>query len=261
MAESSDPIIQLQGLEKSFGDHHVLRGVDLDIPRGKICVIIGRSGEGKSVLLKHIIGLLEPDAGEVLVDGVSMVSSPPRVRRKLMRRFGMLFQNSALFDSMNVFENVAFPIRESGACPPRAELRRIVLEKLEQVGLTGVEDKMPGELSGGMRKRVGLARAIALDPEILLYDEPTTGLDPIRTHTVDQLILDTASSLGVTSIVITHDMQAVFEIADVVAFLFEGVIHALVTPEELKNHPSDFVQAFLAGRPMADASASQLGSD
>ena len=258
MAEAADSIIQLRGLTKSFGRHHVLRELDLDVPRGKILCIIGRSGEGKSVLLKHIIGLLDPDSGDVLIDGTSMVHSSSGIRRKLMRRFGMLFQNAALFDSMNVFDNVAFPIRESGECPPKAELRRVVLEKLALVGLTGVEDKMPGELSGGMRKRVGLARAIALDPEILLYDEPTTGLDPIRTHAVDRLILDTASSLKVTSVVITHDMQAVFEVADLVAFLYEGRIHALVTPEELREHPSEVVQAFLDGRSLGDASASQL---
>jgi len=248
----SEPIIALRGLTKSFGDQAVLKALDLDVPRGKILCIIGRSGEGKSVLLKHIIGLLEPDAGDVLIDGQSMVTSAPAARRALMRRFGMLFQNAALFDSMNVFENVAFPIRESDTCPNKEELRRIVREKLELVGLSGVEHKMPGELSGGMRKRVGLARAIALNPEILLYDEPTTGLDPIRTHAVDQLILDTASRLDVTSVVITHDMQAVFEIADQVAFLFEGEIHALVTPDELRTHPSPVIQAFLAGRALTD---------
>jgi len=262
VVDPAEPIIRIEGLTRSFGEHHVLRGVDLDVPRGRILTIIGRSGEGKSVLLKHIIGLLRPDEGDVLVDGVSMVTSPPRVRRKLLRRFGMLFQNSALFDSMSVFDNVAFPLREN----PRKrlkkkELARVVEEKLQLVGLTGVSRKLPSQLSGGQRKRVGLARAIALDPEILLYDEPTTGLDPVRTHAVDQLILDTARTLEVTSVVITHDMQAVFEIADEVAFLYDGRIEVLCTPDELRSHPSDVVQSFLAGRPMADASAAQLDDE
>lgn len=254
-----DPIIRIEGLRKSFGDHHVLRGVDLDVTRGRVLCIIGRSGEGKSVLLKHVIGLLPPDAGDVLVGGTSMIHCKAKARRKLLRRFGMLFQNAALFDSLTVFDNVAFPIRENGEKRmPSKVLRKLVEEKLELVGLRGVSGKMPSELSGGMRKRVGLARAIALDPEILLYDEPTTGLDPVRTHAVDQLILDTARNLDVTSVVITHDMQAVFEIADEVAFLYEGAIHVQCTPDELKSHPSPVVQSFLAGRPMADASAGQI---
>jgi phospholipid/cholesterol/gamma-HCH transport system ATP-binding protein len=254
----AEPIIRIEGLHKSFGGHRVLRGVDLEVPEGKILCIIGRSGEGKSVLLKHVIGLLAPDAGDVLVGGISMVRCTPGVRRKLLRLFGMLFQNSALFDSMNVFDNIAFPLRENGEKRlSTKELIRIVEEKLELVGLRNVGEKMPSELSGGMRKRVGLARAIALDPEILLYDEPTTGLDPVRTHAVDQMILDTARNLDVTSVVITHDMQAVFEIADEVAFLFDGRIHVHCTPDELRDHPSDIVQSFLAGRPMADPSAEQ----
>ncbi|MCP4867680.1 MAG: ABC transporter ATP-binding protein [Proteobacteria bacterium] len=252
-------MIRIQGLRKAFGQHQVLRGVDLDVTPGKVLCIIGRSGEGKSVLLKHIIGLLPPDEGDVLVAGTSMVHCKPKARRKLLRRFGMLFQNSALFDSLTVFDNVAFPIRENGEKRvPIEALREIVEEKLELVGLSGVSSKMPSELSGGMRKRVGLARAIALDPEILLYDEPTTGLDPVRTHAVDQLILDTARNLDVTSVVITHDMQAVFEIADEVAFLYDGEIHLQCTPDELRTHSSDVVQSFLAGRPMDDASAGQL---
>jgi len=254
-----EPVIRIRGIEKSFGAQHVLRGVDLDVARGKILCVIGRSGEGKSVLLKHVIGLLPPDAGDVLLGDTSMVHCKPKVRRRLLRRFGMLFQNSALFDSMTVFDNVAFPIRENGEKRlSKKELAKIVEEKLELVGLTGVSHKMPAELSGGMRKRVGLARAIALDPEILLYDEPTTGLDPVRTHAVDQLILDTARNLDVTSVVITHDMQAVFEIADEVAFLYGGRIHVHCGPDELRAHPSEVVQSFLDGRPMADASAEQL---
>ncbi len=253
-----EPIIRIQDLHKSFGAHSILRGVDLDIPRGEVTVIIGRSGEGKSVLLKHIIGLMSPDSGDVLLEGASMFSSPPRVRRRMLRRFGMLFQNGALFDSMTVFDNVAFPIRQARLGLGNGELKDKVLEKLSLVGLSGVEMKIPAELSGGQRKRVALARAIALEPEIILYDEPTTGLDPVRTHSVDQLILDTAHKLNVTSIVITHDMQAVFEIADHVAMLFDGAIHVRVPPDELRKHDSEVVQSFIHGRPMSDPSAGQL---
>lgn len=255
---SDDVVIEIEGLRKSFGPHHILRGVDLQIPRGEVTVIIGRSGEGKSVLLKHVIGLLAPDAGDVRVDGVSMVRASPSERRGLLRRFGMLFQNAALFDSMTVFDNVAFPIREARLGLRRGELKDRVLEKLEMVGLRGVEDKIPAELSGGQRKRVGLARAIALEPEIILYDEPTTGLDPVRTHAVDQMILETARSLNVTSVVISHDMQAVFEIADHVAMLYDGAILTRVTPQGLRDHPSEVVQSFLSGRPLPDASAGQM---
>jgi len=255
---SDDPIIRIEDLHKSFGPHSILRGVNLEVPRGEVTVIIGRSGEGKSVLLKHIIGLLTPDSGDVLVEGASMCWCSPRERRKLLRRFGMLFQNAALFDSMTVFDNVAFPIREARLGLSKGELRDRVLEKLELVGLSGVDMKIPAELSGGQRKRVGLARAIALEPEIILYDEPTTGLDPVRTHAVDEMILHTARTLNVTSIVITHDMQAVFEIADHVAMLYDGGIHVRVPPEELRHHDSEVVQSFIHGRPMRDASAGQL---
>jgi phospholipid/cholesterol/gamma-HCH transport system ATP-binding protein len=259
-AADEDTIIKMVGLKKAFGAHTVLRGVDLDVPRGLVTCIIGRSGEGKSVLLKHVLGLLTPDAGDVLVDGDSMVHCSGRQRRRHLRRFGMLFQNSALFDSMTAFDNVAFPIRESGRRLNRAELAELVEHKLEAVGLKGVSSKYPGQLSGGQRKRVGLARAIALDPEILLYDEPTTGLDPVRTHAVDELILATARDLNITSVVITHDMQAVYEIADVVAMLYGGVVHARCDPDTLRDHPSEVVQSFLQGRPMPDASAGQIGA-
>jgi len=255
----AEPIIAIRDLHKAFGAHQVLRGVDLEVTRGRVLTIIGRSGEGKSVLLKHILGLIPPDAGDVLIDDQSIVHCAPRQRRKMLRRFGMLFQNSALFDSMTVFDNVAFPLRENAEKRLRRKaLREKVEEKLELVGLKGVSSKMPSELSGGMRKRVGLARAIALDPEILLYDEPTTGLDPVRTHAVDRLILDTAHRLDVTSVVITHDMQAVFEIADEVAFLYGGRVHVKTSPDQLRDHPSEVVQSFIHGRPMADASEGQL---
>ncbi len=256
-----DTIIKMVGLKKSFGPHTVLRGVDLDVPRGRVTCIIGRSGEGKSVLIKHVLGLIEPDAGDVLVDGESMIHCSQRERRRRLRRFGMLFQNGALFDSMSAFDNVAFPLRESGQKMSRKELAERVEAKLEQVGLQGVGAKYPGQLSGGQRKRVGLARAIALDPEILLYDEPTTGLDPVRTHAVDEMILNTARDLNITSVVITHDMQAVHEIADVVAMLYGGVIHVRCDAATLRDHPSEVVQSFLHGRPMADASTGQLVQD
>lgn len=256
-APGEDTAIELRGLRKSFGALHVLRGLDLDIPRGRITCVIGRSGEGKSVLLKHILGLIEPDGGDVLVDGESMIHCTPTRRRRLLHRFGMLFQNGALFDSMTVFDNVAFPLRESKTTLSRKDLRELVEAKLELVGLRGVSAKIPSELSGGQRKRVALARAIALDPEILLYDEPTTGLDPVRTHAVNELIVQTNQRLGITSVVISHDMAAVYEIADVVAMLYGGRIHVRCDVPTLKSHPSDVVQSFLQGRPMADPSAEQ----
>ena len=259
MTADPAPIIAIEGLQKSFGPHHILRGVDLRIPRGKITVIIGRSGEGKSVLLKHILGLVAPDAGDVSVDGESMTQAPPAARRKLLRRFGMLFQSGALFDSMTVFDNVAFPLREARLGLSSRQLAERVIDKLALVGLRGVEQRLPGELSGGQRKRVGLARAIALDPEILLYDEPTTGLDPVRTHSIIEMILNTARTMAVTSVVISHDMQAVFEIADHVAMLYDGKILTFVTAAELRSHPSAVVQAFIHGRPLPDASTGQAG--
>lgn len=240
-------MIHLKNLHKSFGPQDVLKGVNLEIPDGKITVIIGRSGEGKSVLLKHLMYLIRPDQGEVMVDGTDLASLADRDLKEFRKKFGMLFQHAALFDSLNVFDNVAFPLVEHSDMT-EGKIKERVHEVLSLVGLKNVDQKLPSELSGGMRKRVGLARAIALMPKILLYDEPTTGLDPIMTDAIDQLILNTQKQLGITSVVISHDIKATFKIADKVAMLHEGEI--LLEGNERVFHQSknSFVKAFLEGK-------------
>jgi phospholipid/cholesterol/gamma-HCH transport system ATP-binding protein len=247
MNPAADHIIQLDGVHKSFGAQHVLRGIDLGIPRGRITVIIGRSGGGKSVILKHMIGLIKPDQGRVLLDGENLTVMDDRQLNDIRRRFGMLFQDAALFDSMNVLDNVAFPLREHTKMS-EAEIREAVAERLRLVGLEGVEAKMPGQLSGGMRKRVGLARAIALDPEIILFDEPTTGLDPLMTDAINRLIASTQERLGVTAVVISHDIKGAFRLAHNMAMLYQGRIVASGSPEEIKGSPDEVVRQFISGR-------------
>ncbi|HLT28878.1 MAG TPA: ABC transporter ATP-binding protein [Myxococcaceae bacterium] len=237
-------MISVQGLHKRFGTHEVLRGIDLDIPEGSTCVILGGSGSGKTVLMKHMIGLLKPDRGRVIVDGEDLVPMGADALERVRRKFGMVFQAAALFDSMTVYENVAFPLKEHRKTGEE-EAREIVRQKLALVGLKGVEDKYPADLSGGMRKRVGLARAIVLDPKIVLYDEPTTGLDPITTDSVDEMILDAQRELGVTSVVISHDIASAFKVADTLAFLFEGQIIAKGPPHSLRDHPHPALRQFL----------------
>lgn len=238
------PAVEIVDLHKSFSGRKVLNGIDLKVPRGTVTVILGGSGSGKSVLMKHVIGLLKPDSGQVLIDGEDIVSLSGAALDKVRRKFGMVFQNSALFDSMTVGDNVAFPLREHTRLSP-AEIARKVAEKLELVGLSGIEKRMPAELSGGMRKRVGLARAVILDPEIVLYDEPTTGLDPITTDNVDDMILEASRALGVTSIVISHDIGSAFKIADQLAFLYQGVIVAHGPPASVRHVTHPRVQEFL----------------
>lgn len=240
-------MIQFNSINKSFGSQRVLEGLNLTIPKGKITVIIGRSGEGKSVLLKHIMRLVEPDSGSVHVDGTDLSSLGERAMNEFRKKFGMLFQNAALFDSLNVYDNVAFPLQEHTTMVSGAVKKR-VHEVLELVGLKDIDFKMPSELSGGMRKRVGLARAIVLTPQILLYDEPTTGLDPIMTDAIDQLIAGTQKSLGLTSVVISHDIKATFAIADKVAILHEGKILLEGGEAEFRNSKNPFIQNFLEGR-------------
>ena len=240
-------MIELRGVHKSFGSQHVLRGLDLAVPRGRVTVIIGRSGSGKSVILKHMIGLIRPDQGQVLVDGDDLTRLDDRQLNRVRRRFGMLFQDAALFDSMNVLDNVAFPLREHTKLSER-EIREIVAHKLQLVGLEGVEHKMPSQLSGGMRKRVGLARAIALDPEIILFDEPTTGLDPLMTDAINRLIKDTQAKLGVTAVVISHDIEGAYQVGHQISMLHQGRIIASGTPEEIRDYPDEVVQQFLHGR-------------
>ncbi len=238
-------MIELCNIHKSFAGQHVLRGVDLVAPAGKVTVIIGPSGCGKSVLLRHIIGLLHPDRGSVIVDGQDLARLSTGALNDFRRRFGMLFQNAALFDSLSVFDNVAFPIVEAHRGKPLPDLRRIVREKLALVDLVGQEQKMPDELSGGMRKRVGLARAIALEPSIILYDEPTTGLDPIMTDAIDNLILSMQQELSVTSVVISHDIEAALTVADQIAMLHDGRIIECAEPAVFRRSTNPVVRAFL----------------
>ena len=239
-------MIKLVDLHKSFRTQKVLDGLDLEIEAGKTTVIIGRSGGGKSVLLKHIIGLLRPDSGEVLIDGTDITRLGDRGLNEIRKKFGMLFQEAALFDSMTVGENVAFPLREHTRMKEE-EIRRTVADRLHAVGLTGVEEKMPSELSGGMRKRVGLARAIAMRPQIVLFDEPTTGLDPVMTEAINRLIIDTQKNFNLTCVVISHDIQSIFTIGHRIAMLYEGKIIAYGTPEELQVSRNPVIVQFLAG--------------
>jgi phospholipid/cholesterol/gamma-HCH transport system ATP-binding protein len=239
-------MIKLVDLHKSFGKQTVLDGLDLEIESGKTTVIIGRSGGGKSVLLKHIIGLIRPDSGEVLIDGTDITRLGDRELNEIRKKFGMLFQEAALFDSMTVGENVAFPLREHTRMK-ETEIRRTVADRLRAVGLTGVEEKMPSELSGGMRKRVGLARAISMEPEIVLFDEPTTGLDPVMTEAINRLIIETQKNFHLTAVVISHDIQSIFTVGHRIAMLYEGKIIAYGTPEELKASRNPVIVQFLAG--------------
>lgn len=237
-------MIELQDLHKSFGAQKVLDGLSLTMNKGEITVIIGRSGEGKSVLLKHMIGLLKPDSGSVLVDKVKVEDLKEKESHEFRKKFGMLFQNAALFDSLNVFDNVAFPLVEHTK-KSQEEIKQRVLEVLGLVGLENIERKMPSELSGGMRKRVGLARAIALSPQILLYDEPTTGLDPLMTESVHELIVTTHQKLKATSVVISHDMEGAFRIADKVAMLYEGKILLEGKEDVFQKSDHPFIRKFL----------------
>ena len=239
-------MIKIRGLKKRLGSKQVLDGVDLDVESGETIVVMGRSGTGKSVLLKHVIGLMEPDAGDIEVDGESLVGMRERDLNRVRKRFGLLFQGAALFDSMTVGENVGLPLREHTDLGD-AEIRRRVTERLEWVGLSGVEDMKPASLSGGMKKRVGLARAIAMDPAFVLYDEPTTGLDPIMADVIDQLIRALQKRLGVTSIVVTHDMTSAYKVGNRLAMLNDGKVVFTGTPDEARNTGNAMVKQFLAG--------------
>lgn len=240
-------MIRLEHLRKRFKTQQVLNDVNLEIKRGETMVVIGRSGQGKSVILKHIMGLLLPDGGRVLVNNEE-ISSPRQVDLyRIRKKLGMLFQSAALFDSMDVGENIAFPLREHTTLPEK-EIADIVREKLEMVGLRNIERKMPSELSGGMRKRVGLARVIAMNPEVILYDEPTTGLDPITSDTINDLILEMQQKIKVTSIVVTHDMVSAYKVADRIAMLHEGNVIFTGTTQKLKSSRDPRVQQFIRGQ-------------
>jgi phospholipid/cholesterol/gamma-HCH transport system ATP-binding protein len=240
-------MIRVDGLWKAFGDKEVLRGITIEVEEGTTFVVLGASGSGKTVLLKHVIGLLKPDRGQVLVDGVDMSALEGRALTEARSAFGMVFQGAALFDSMSVFENVAFPVRERERRIPHDELRARVVESLRVVDLgEDVLDQWPSQLSGGMRKRVALARALVANPKIVLYDEPTTGLDPITTNSVDAMILQAKERRQVTSMVISHDIASAFRVADRLAVLYDGRIAAQGTPDEVRRSGDPYVQRFLS---------------
>jgi phospholipid/cholesterol/gamma-HCH transport system ATP-binding protein len=248
-------MIEVRDVHKSFGPQHVLRGVSLTIGKGEAVVIIGRSGGGKSILLKHLIGLLRPDSGSVRVEGEDLCGLDERALLRVRRKFGMLFQMAALFDSQSVFDNVSFVLRREGR-HTAGEIRRLVAEALELVELPGIEAKMPAELSGGMRKRVGLARAIVYRPEIVLYDEPTTGLDPVAGARIDQLIRRVWEQLHVTSVAVTHDMKSARAISNRILMLQEGVIYADDRTDRMLQSDDPVVHDFVNGvLPPATATA------
>lgn len=239
-------MIEIIDLHKSFGSLRVLNGVNLTVEKGESMTVIGGSGSGKSVLLKHIIALLFPDRGRVIVDGQMLNDLDERGLNEMRKKFGMLFQGAALFDSLTVWENVGFGLKQHTKLSDK-EIRTLATEKLELVGLKDVEDKMPADLSGGMKKRVGLARAIAMDAAIILYDEPTTGLDPITADAINDLIVDLRKKLGVTSVSITHDMQSAYKISDRIAMLYKGQIQEIGTPDQIRNTTNPIVRQFITG--------------
>ena len=239
-------MIKVVGVRRSFGEQEVLRGLDLEIATGEILVVIGRSGGGKSVLLKHLIGLLRPDSGHILVDDVDITRLGRNALDRIRERYGVVFQGGALFDSMSVYDNVAFPLREKTGLRA-AEINQKVDEKLAQVGLEGMGAKNPAEISGGMRKRVAIARALVTEPEIVFFDEPTTGLDPILVNTIHHLIVELHRKFRFTAIVVSHEIPEIFQIADRVAMLHDGVIVDSGTPGAIQASPNPIVQHFIRG--------------
>lgn len=240
-------MIAVRGLKKSIGPQEILRGLDLDVAKGETLVIIGRSGGGKSVLLKHLVGLMQPDAGEIWIDGENIIGLSERKLAAIRKKVGILFQSGALFDSMTVEENIAFPLREAGERDPEV-IRAKVREILDVIELEGQETKMPVNLSGGMKKRVGLARSIIRQPSCVLYDEPTAGLDPVVSDSINQLIRRLQERYHVTSVVVTHDMKSAFHIADHIAYLHQGQIYFYGSPAELERQDDRLIQDFLLGR-------------
>src|SRR5207249_5584545 len=242
-----DAMLTVRDLMKTIDDQEILRGVDLDVAHGETLAIIGRSGGGKSVLLKHLVGLMQPDAGEIWIEGQNITGLSERQLSAIRQKIGILFQGAALFDSMTVAENISFPLREAGERDPKV-LRENVRQMLDVVELEGQEEKMPVSLSGGMKKRVGLARSIIRRPKCVLYDEPTSGLDPVVSDSINRLIRRLQERFGVTSIVVTHDMKSAFDVADQIAYLHEGRIYFHGTPSELQQSTDQLIQDFLLGR-------------
>ncbi len=249
LSQNGRAIIETFEIKKAFGSHQVLNGVTCQIPEGQISVIMGPSGTGKSVMLRHFVGLLMPDAGDVVVDGKSVPKLSESRLLELRRNMGMLFQDGALFSSMNLFDNVAFPLRQHTR-QSEGRIREIVMARLKEVGLAGAEKRMPNELSGGMRKRAGFARALVLEPKILLFDEPDSGLDPVRTALLCELIKDIQRKYGSTAVVISHDIKAVFEIADHIVLLHGGKVVDQGQKEQLRNSGNQFTQQFIQGAVM-----------
>ncbi len=246
MDEQKEPILELAGVSKRFGDIVVIDDLNLAVMPGETLVIMGSSGCGKSTTLRMMIGDLEPSEGQARMFGVDLAAASDAELNSVRKRFGILFQSGALFNSMTVADNIALPMREHTSLDENV-IRIMVKMKLELVGLRDFENLMPSQLSGGMKKRVGLARAVALDPEILFYDEPTAGLDPIATAVTDQLVIDLSKKLGVTSIVVTHDMTSAFRIADRMAMLYRGKLIALGPPDEIRNSDDERVRQFIEG--------------
>jgi phospholipid/cholesterol/gamma-HCH transport system ATP-binding protein len=257
---AEQPLIVVENLVKNLGDRRILDGVNLKIYKGKITVIMGGSGCGKSTLLRHLVGAIRPDSGKIYFQGKDMTRLSEREMNKIRLKFGMVFQNAALLDSLNVEDNISLPLREHTKLD-RNIIKIIVKLKLGLVNLRGFEKLMPSELSGGMRKRVGLARAIALDPEVVFYDEPTAGLDPVVCGVIDKLILDLSNKLSITSVVVTHDMNSVFRIADQVAMLHKGRIIACGSKEEIKNTDNPVVRQFITGSPEGPIQFMDKGDD
>ncbi len=259
-AAAEGPHIEVRSLQKNFGDTKVLTDVNMSIGRGHIAVIIGGSGAGKTTLLRILIGLERPSSGSVIVSGQDIANLNDRELNKMRRKFGMVFQYSALLDSMNVMDNVAFPMREHTKLAEK-EIKQKVTEKLSSLGLEKIEERMPSQLSGGMRKRVALARALMLEPEVIMYDEPTSGLDPVTSRMVDELIVETRKNFGVTSVIISHDMLGALQIADEIYLLSKGSIVASGSPDELRHGNNELLQQFLESSgvtSMSDASTSAL---
>jgi phospholipid/cholesterol/gamma-HCH transport system ATP-binding protein len=240
-------VIEMRGVKKAFGARQILRGIDIDVRRGETMVILGGSGTGKSVSIRHIIGLLEPDEGEVYVVGQRMSHASNKVKESLRERMGVLFQSGALINWLSVYENVALPLREVRRAK-QADVDRIVMEKLRLLGLLPAKDLLPSSISGGMKKRVGLARALTTNPEILLYDEPTSGLDPVMSQVINELVRRMQREIGVTQVVVTHDMSSAYFIADRITFLYQGRVQFVGTPDEVRNTDNPIVQQFIHGR-------------
>lgn len=240
-------MIEMTGVKKRFGAREILKGVDISVKRGETMVILGGSGTGKSVSIRHIIGLLTPDQGEVLIDGESMVRASKAKRQELRSRMGVLFQSGALINWLTVYENCALPMRELRLAD-EAEIDRIVIEKLRWLGLMPAKDLLPADISGGMKKRVGLARALTSNPEIILYDEPTSGLDPVMSQVINELVRRLQKELGVTQVVVTHDMESAYFIADRITFLYQGRVLMVGTPDEIRNSENPIIQQFIHGR-------------